>query len=102
MIKNFSRKEWEAEGIKRFGTDKMDWRFVCPACGHVASVRDYYKAGAKESQTAFNCIGRYLKGTKGEFMKNKKQPCNYTGGGLFQLNPVSIDNSEDRLFDFSE
>lgn len=41
-----TRDEWSAEGRKRFGDDQMQWRFVCPACGHVASVQDYKDAGA--------------------------------------------------------
>jgi len=28
-------QEWLDEGKKRFGADFANWRFKCPACGHV-------------------------------------------------------------------
>ena len=32
-----TQDEWLAEGTKRFGEDKRNWEFVCPACGRVQS-----------------------------------------------------------------
>ncbi|MEW6573152.1 MAG: VVA0879 family protein, partial [Bacillota bacterium] len=89
-----TREEWYAEGRRRFGDDVMKWKFVCPACGHVASVQDYKDAGAPEGAVAFSCIGRYLPNAKQAFDPEGPGPCNYTGGGLFRLNPVRIDGIE--------
>jgi len=42
---------------------------------------------------------------KGEFLKNNKQPCNYTGGGLIGINPITIiypDGEKHNFFDFAD
>jgi hypothetical protein len=87
--RTITHAEWLAEGERRFGTDKTAWRFVCPACGHVASVADWKAAGAPEAAVAFSCVGRWT-GAKREAFGDGKGPCNYTGGGLFALNPVTV------------
>lgn len=103
--RTLTRQEWEAEGERRFGKNKMDWKFVCPVCGHVASVRDYQAAGAPEGAVGFSCVGRYLKESPGVFLENKASPCNYAGGGLFRMNPVLIvdkdADNEHTYFDFA-
>lgn len=53
------QKMTHAEGQRRFGTDPLEWQFVCPSCGHVASVKDWKTAGAPEGAVAFSCVGRY-------------------------------------------
>jgi len=96
--------EWEAEGEKRFGKDTMNWKFVCPSCGHVWSKKDWKDAGAGEGEVAFSCVGRHLLNPKDAF-GNDGGPCNYAGGGLFRINPVRITDipgGEDAyLFDFA-
>lgn len=88
-MEKMTLQEWKEEGIRRFGENTLDWKFVCPSCGYIASVRDWKETGAKEGEVAFSCIGRHLKpnthiGTK------DGGPCNYAGGGLFRLNPQEI------------
>ena len=96
-----TKKEWEAEGERRFGDNKLEWKFKCPACGHVISVLDYKKAGAPSGAIAFSCIGRYLKGQPREaFGEKEKGPCNYAGGGLVGLNPVEVDG--ENYFEFAD
>lgn len=90
-------EEWNAEGTRRFGPDQMKWRFICPSCDHIASVEDWKKAGASEGAVAYSCIGRALGSTK--TVGEKPGPCNYAGGGLFQLNPITVDGS--KLFAFA-
>jgi hypothetical protein len=85
-----THEEWKAEAIKRFGPDPLNWKFKCPSCGHVASVQDYREARAPQGAVAFSCIGRY-KGSTKELGDKSGGPCNYTGGGLLNLNPVSVD-----------
>jgi hypothetical protein len=86
--------QWLAEARSRFGADPMKWRFVCPSCGHVASIQDWGTAGAGEGEVAFSCIGRHVgdrAGTEKAAFSRSGGPCNYAGGGLFKLNPVAVD-----------
>lgn len=97
--------EWIAEAEKRFGKDPLKWKFVCPSCGHVASVEDWKAAGAPSTAAAFSCVGRWLKVAKDAFTNKGKGPCNYAGGGLFRINPVVVmfpDGTEHQAFAFAE
>lgn len=98
-------EEWQQEGERLFGKNKMKWKFVCPACGHIAFAEDWIKAGAPENTIAFSCVGRFMKGTVRDAFddKGKKGPCNYAGRGLFRLNPVTIVDGENKhqMFEFA-
>lgn len=83
-----THEEWQAEGKRIFGDDMSKWRFVCPVCAHEASVKDWEDAGAPRGAFAFSCVGRYLGAES--FAGKGEGPCNYAGGGLFQLNPVEV------------
>lgn len=95
-----TREEWEAEGKRRFGDDIMQWKFVCPVCGHVASTQDYKDVGASSAEVGFNCVGRHIEGSAAAFMETKQGPCDYSGGGLFKLNPLEVDGG--KFFNFAE
>lgn len=103
-------EEWRAEAARLFGPDPMGWRFVCPVCGHVASVQDWKDAGAPEGEAAFSCVGRWLdQDVRAAFLVDSgpdvESPCDYTGGGLFRLNPVKVlgeDGEEHATFAFAE
>lgn len=84
----WSPEDWEAEARRRFGENAMDWKFVCPSCGHIASVADWKAAGATEGEVAFSCVGRHIEAS--QQMCRRPGPCNYAGGGLIRLNPVKI------------
>lgn len=103
-IKNLKYKEWLDEGTRRFGTDHNKWKFVCPTCGTVTPVSEWREAGANDGAIGFACIGRF-KGVARDAFKNTGQgPCNYTGGGLFKLNPVHVENENGdiiSMFDFA-
>lgn len=94
---------WYAEGEKRFGPDRLAWPFACPLCGHVATGHDWKAAGAPEGSVGFSCIGRWKEKCRDAFATGPG-PCNYTGGGLFQLNPVQIKDGETvhQYFEFAE
>lgn len=94
-----TREEWAAKGRELFGDDIRQWRFICPSCGHIASVIDYRIAGAPEGAIAYSCIGRWTGAKKEAFTAKDGGPCNYTGGGLVGINPVEIDGSS--YFDFA-
>lgn len=97
-------QQWNDEGARLFGPDKMNWRFKCPACGHVAATTDYRDAKATEGAIGFSCVGRWS-GVKREAFGNGPGPCNYAGGGLFKLNPLKVtdmDGNEHDMFAFAE
>ena len=110
MEKKLTHAEWLAEGKRRFGGDFKKWRFVCPVCGFVQSAQDYYDAGAPSAAVAFSCVGRWRKDaqdamTASPAFTTGARPCNYTGGGLFRLNPVIVvmdDGSESQAFEFAK
>lgn len=84
-----SISEWQKMGERLFFTkNTMDWLFECPSCGFIASGHDWKAVGAPEGQVAFSCVGRHIPGSKN--MLEKPGPCNYAGGGLIGLNPVSV------------
>lgn len=99
--------EWEKKGEALFGKNKREWKFVCPNCKHIQSFNDYLALGISAEEAnkfiGFSCIGRCMKDCKGEF-GNKIAPCNYAGGGLFRLNPITIvhEGKEQTYFDFYE
>lgn len=62
----------------------------CPSCDHVATVRDWKDAGAKENNAAFSCVGRWLGADDKHTFRKDGGPCQYAGGGLFQLNPITV------------
>lgn len=99
-----SYDQWSSEGARRYGDDRMAWRFVCPSCGHVATPDDWQKAGASEGAIAFSCVGRWSGVNKQAFAREGNGPCNYAGGGLFRINPVLIDRDgrEHSVFDFAD
>jgi phage terminase large subunit GpA-like protein len=86
--------DWMADGERRFGTDQMKWRFVCPCCGHVQAIEDFkpYKGmGATAEAARFNCIGRYTGAKRQAFVEvDGDGPCDYTSSGLFDVRPVWV------------
>lgn len=99
-----TQQEWWAEATRRFGSDRREWAFVCPACGHVARVAEWQKLGAPIGTVAFSCIGRFLPHAREAFAAGPG-PCTYAGGGLIGLNPVSViapDGTVHRVFAFAE
>jgi len=96
--------EWIALGTQLYGEDKTNWKFKCPSCGYVATAKDWQAASAPEGAVAFSCVGRYTE-SRQEIGSKEGGPCNYTGGGLFKLNPIEVvfdDGSEGSFFDFAD
>lgn len=105
--RKLTHAEWLAEATAKFGKDSSKWRFVCPSCGHVASIQDWKDAGASQGEIAFSCIGRRVGDRKAAVQNAFKKaggPCNYAGGGLFAINPVEVVFGGDSVtvFEFAE
>lgn len=115
-LKEIPVKDWLAEGERLFGTDRKLWKWKCPNCGHVQSMADFIELREKKvsevdpSTAYFSCIGRFdsripEKDVGTIFDKIKKNPCNYTLGGLFCFaNTFVIHESGERIpvFEFAE
>ena len=102
--KRMTKAEWLAKGRELFGDDVMKWRFKCPLCGHIASTQDWKDAGATSGEVGFSCIGRHIPGSRSAFNGEGPGPCDYTGGGLFPLNPIIVEEEDGReiaVFDFA-
>ena len=99
--RKLTHEEWVKEAEAKFGKDPLGWRFVCPSCGHVASVADWKTAGATEGEVAFSCVGRHIEAAHDAF--HGPGPCNYAGGGLIRLNPVTVafEGKEHDVFEFA-
>lgn len=89
MLPTLSFGEWKAEAIRRFG-ERDAIRFVCPSCGHVASVKDWLDAGATPGEIGFSCVGRRLSADDAKTFRRSGGPCQYAGGGLFRINPQPV------------
>jgi len=104
-------EEWLAEGTRRFGEDKLKWKFVCPICSNVAAVEDYYPfkdIGAQPDAATKECIGRYsgtpYRAFPGEGQK-RGRPCDYAIYGLFRFPGVIViqpDGKETMAFRFAD
>ena len=40
MNKEYTKDQWLEEGKNRFGEDFINWKFICPRCGNIASGED--------------------------------------------------------------
>lgn len=102
-----TKEQWQIEAIRRYGPLQPDWKFRCPSCLSVVTVRDYVNAGKSSGidlervnrMVAFSCVGRLLPDPAEAFHPGSG-PCNYAGGGLIGLNPVDVDGT--RYFDFAD
>ncbi len=104
MATTMTLEEWKSEGHRLFGADNMGWKFVCPSCNRVTTVKEWKLAKAPEGAVAFSCVGRYLDADGTKTFKKAGGPCNYAGGGLFKLNPITVIDeagAEHQVFDFA-
>lgn len=117
----FSIKDWLAEGERRFGPDKKQWKFKCPNCGHIQSIADFIELRDKKivphdfdigTVVYYSCIGRFDKripiehvGTIFDKKGKMRSPCNYTLGGLFVFAETYVINDKGEecpVFDFAD
>jgi hypothetical protein len=102
-----SYQDWKRE-IKERYPNQADIVFVCPLCGYHQTVKACEEAGMSEGMIGFSCIGRMNEKPRRAFGGKGKGPCDYAGGGLFQLNPVIVkirengNETEIGVFDVAE
>lgn len=95
-----TKAEWDRQGERLFGKDRLAWRFICPCCGYVASVQDYLDASAPVGAIGFSCVGRWDRVCPRPVFEPGPGPCDYAGGGLFGMNTVEVDGQ--KYFEFAE
>ena len=82
----YTQKQWLQKGTELFGDDYLNWKFVCPACGKVSSIKDFKEYTEGLDAAFLNCIGRH--NGKGKMPNTdgyqEKYGCNWTAGGLFK------------------
>ena len=76
--------DWLARGKELYGPDMLDWQFVCPACGHVQTLREFHEAGIDPDYGVANCASRFGLGGN--------PTCKWTTGGLLRLGGCYVIN----------
>lgn len=77
-------KDWLARGKELYGPDMLDWQFVCPACGHVQTLREFHDVGIDPDYGVANCASRFGLGGS--------PTCKWTTGGLLRLGGYYVIN----------
>ncbi|SPF35884.1 Flp pilus assembly protein, ATPase CpaF (modular protein) [Candidatus Desulfosporosinus infrequens] len=93
-----TRREWLAEGRRRFGDDMNDWKFKCPQCGRINLVGEFEKYYMSGSSAFNHCIGYFLHPEGG---------CNWKTNGISSPNGqmkvmVRENGREFEVFEFAD
>lgn len=105
-MKTMELKEWKETGKELYGEEPINWKWECPACGHVASAKEFDEFGEDPSRAYQNCIGRVNgKGTSNG--EDNGYGCNWAAYGLFGtlgkgINIVTEDGHEVEVFEFAD
>lgn len=98
-VERISHEGWLRKGRELFGGNMRDWKFVCPKCKTVQSVRDFEACDIGIHLTrrmlTYSCIGR----------ETDKMGCDWTLGGLLQIHELEVifeDGTIRPLFRFHE
>lgn len=97
-MKTITLEDWYKEAESKFGKDKKEWRFQCPQCGHVQTMKDFLDNNVEEAVNKFyfSCLGRWV----------PSRGCDWTLGGLFQIHKVEVIHPEGGknipVFEFAE
>lgn len=79
-----TREAWLRIGGQLFGENPREWRFQCPACGHVQCAREVRERNPDAKNLSdwiyFSCEGRHTRGVG----------CDWTLGGLFQIHTLEV------------
>lgn len=101
-------EQWKKEGESLFGKDMKKWKFICPCCKNSQTYQDFIDAGCNPetagSMTGFSCVGRVKEENPQSCLGAKKSKglCDYAGGGLINLSPITVNfpRGTINIFDF--
>lgn len=85
-MERLSYEEWVDKAMELFGKDRKDWKFVCPICGHIQSIKSVLEHNPSlnpediQKWIHYSCEGR----------ANEGQGCYWTLGGIFKIHKVEI------------
>ena len=85
-------EDWLEEGKRLFGEDVQKWRFQCPMCGKIYSMKEFLDAGGEMNGAYVECIGRHLGAGSPGSADGNPNGCNWAAYGLF-----GIPNNKGRL-----
>ena len=96
--------EWVASAVRLYGKDPRKWRFMCPACGTVATPEQHIGLGGDLQDGPVVCIKRTHKLAVDN---DVRADCDWTAYGLLGTlgrgrvvrNP---DGRSDEVFDFAD
>lgn len=91
--------QWREQAKTLFGDDILNWKFKCPQCGHVSSLREFKDAGIDPHLATGNCASRFPE------LSYKKDDCKWTTGGLFRVGGMYVINENYvpcLVFDFAK
>lgn len=105
-MKEQTLQEWLQEGKTIFGNDFKNWWFVCPSCGHIASIQDFIDLGYDGNLAYQECIGR-VNGNRKQFNKDNAKGCDWAAYGLFGTCGkgrvvINENGKKVEVFDFAE
>lgn len=93
----FTINDWKFIGHVKYGDDLLDWKFKCPACGNVQTMRQFKEAGVDPNLAYLNCASRHNLGGKKE--------CKWTIGGLLKVGGIYVIDEDfvpKLIFDFAD
>lgn len=101
--------EWLAKGAELFGTNILNWAFICPMCGKISTGKDFKDLGVDPNHIYNTCIGRYNgKGISGLSFKGDTPPefgCDWAAFGILKTfgrgDIVIKDDHEINVFKFA-
>jgi hypothetical protein len=103
--REYTHADWIAEGKARFGASGLDWAFICPNCGDVATARDF--PDQERERIGQECVGRHRGALEGEPGPHGRghatRGCNWAAYGLIP-GPVAVtmpDGTVVRMFAFA-
>lgn len=93
--------DWQREGVELFGKDPNDWRFRCPACGHVQTRQDLLDLKIDrlliDSIVGYSCVGRWRRSRRLDPLvvdygdMDQGSGCTYKGGNPWNFSPVAVE-----------
>lgn len=79
-----TQDELFTEATLRFGADPLDFKFTCPSCGDVTTLREWKKLIGNTDRGGQDCIGRVKLAVRREAGIPETRGCDWAAYGLFR------------------